>query len=214
MYKININENTLILMSPEELPPDSSKEFDLVTPYTGKSKMLLSYIDMLEKTSRIKTLAVHYPDVKYLKQVFESLFTVVRASGGLVENEKAEILMIFRRGHWDLPKGKIDLGERKKQAALREVQEETGISSIEMGKRIITTRHSFRLKNNRRALKKTFWYAMKANKQNLVPQTMEDITEAKWVNPRKFITRDLPIYNNIIDVLNASGHLPKGLASS
>ncbi|MCK7539615.1 MAG: NUDIX domain-containing protein [Marinilabiliales bacterium] len=65
-----------------------------------------------------------------------SLFNIVIAAGGFVRNEKDEILFIFRRGHWDLPKGKLNhkkgIIEKKKDAAVREVMEETGIEKIDI----------------------------------------------------------------------------------
>lgn len=207
MYKININENTLFLAGTEALAREDASNYDMVAAYTGKAKMLLSYIDMLEKTNRIKRLLIHFADAKKLKRDFESLFLIIKASGGVVEEETGDILMIFRRGHWDLPKGKIDPGEKKKAAAIREVMEETGVKDLEILNRIMTTRHSYRLKNKRRVLKKTFWYSMRTHRQKLVPETSEDILKAKWVNPEKFLSKDLPIYSNIIDVLQNSGHV-------
>ncbi len=50
---------------------------------------------------------------------FSKGMTSVEAAGGLVLNEKGEVLMIFRRGSWDLPKGKIDPNESVETAAIR-----------------------------------------------------------------------------------------------
>ena len=207
MYKININDSTLYLISSDDLINVNKKEHDMVVPYKGKTKILLSYIDMLEKTKSIKSVVIHFDDLKRLKTDFESLFVIIKASGGVVEEENGNILMIFRRGHWDLPKGKIEAGEKKKAAAIREVIEETGVSEVSIASKILTTRHTYRLKSKRRVIKKTYWYAMRARNQKLIPQIVEDIEKAKWVNPSKFITGDLPIYSNIIDVLKASGYL-------
>src|SRR5438046_1555734 len=62
-------------------------------------------------------------DFEKLKKVFFKQFVLVQTGGGLVINEKDEVLMIFRRGKWDLPKGKIDQGESIEQCAVREVKE-------------------------------------------------------------------------------------------
>jgi 8-oxo-dGTP pyrophosphatase MutT (NUDIX family) len=207
MYKININDNTIYLMDTQEFNKVDPSQFDLQVKYTGKTKILLSYVDMLEKTRRINKLLIYDDQLKPLKKDFESLFRKIRASGGVVEDESGKVLMIFRRGHWDLPKGKIDPGEGKKQAAIREVMEETGISQPVLTHKICTTRHCYRLKSGERVLKKTFWYAMKAKNQKLIPQKSEDIEKAKWVNPAKFIKEDSPIYSNILDVLLSSEHL-------
>lgn len=207
MYKININDSTLCLVSSEKAKKLKREDYSLISPYSGKTKMLLSYIDLMEKTNRLSKIALYAPDVKKLKQDFESLFRMVEASGGVVEDENGKVLMIFRRGHWDLPKGKIDMGEGKKEAAIREVEEETGVKGLSLGKKIITTRHTYKIRGTVRAIKKTYWYLMYAKNQKLVPQTEEDIEKAKWVNPRKVLSKELPIYSNILDVLAATQHI-------
>jgi len=204
MYKIYINENELILAESVTLKNKKSDIKNLLAPYSGKTKMLLSYIDMLEKTNRFDSITIHSKDFKQLKKDFNSLFKVVKAAGGLVRNEKNEILFIFRRGFWDLPKGKMDQGEKKRETAEREVQEETGVENIVVGEKLITTRHVYKLSSGARALKKSFWFNMKAPKQKLVPQTEEDITKAKWLTVTKVLNSDKPVFKNIKDVLDAS----------
>ncbi len=201
MYKIYINENTLILTDSQSVSKGKQAANQLVAPYTGKTKMLLSYIDMMEKTNRFDSVIIHHQNPKLLLKDFESLFTVVKASGGVVNDGKDNILFIFRRGFWDLPKGKIDSGEKKKAAAIREVEEETGISDISLLKKVHTTRHTYKLKNGKRAIKKTFWYAMTAPKQKLTPQIEEDITEVKWINLYKISALKEPIFKNINNVI-------------
>ena len=58
-------------------------------------------------------------------------------------NELGEILVIFRRGSWDIAKGKLDPGETLKEAAVREVMEETGISGIKRKELIDITYHTY-----------------------------------------------------------------------
>ena len=55
---------------------------------------------------------------------------IIKAGGGLVKNEKGEVLFMFRKGKWDLPKGKLDPGETMDACAVREVMEETGVSGL------------------------------------------------------------------------------------
>ncbi len=76
-------------------------------------------------------LIIH-PDPQYIFSKIKKHFTVIQAGGGLVLNEKNELLMIFRRGKWDLPKGKIDAGETIDMTALREVSEETGLTKLQL----------------------------------------------------------------------------------
>ncbi|QQS63451.1 MAG: NUDIX domain-containing protein [Chitinophagaceae bacterium] len=57
-------------------------------------------------------------------------FKIVEAAGGIVQNENKEILFIYRRNKWDLPKGKIEKKELPENAAAREIEEETGIKTF------------------------------------------------------------------------------------
>ena len=109
--------------------------------------------------------------------------TIIVAAGGLVWNEKNELLMIFRQGKWDLPKGKLDDGETIEECAVREVVEETGLKEVKLGGFIGITQHEYYDKYiHQEAIKESHWYAMKAtSNQDFIPQTDEDITEIKWV---------------------------------
>jgi len=78
-----------------------------------------------------------HPDLEKLKKAFWKHFKIVLAAGGWVVNEKDEILFIFRRGKWDLPKGKLDNGEKLEECAQREVREETGLQHIKLKDKII-----------------------------------------------------------------------------
>jgi 8-oxo-dGTP pyrophosphatase MutT (NUDIX family) len=108
--------------------------------------------------------------------------TTLIAAGGIVVNPKQEILWIFRRGFWDLPKGKLDPGETIPQCALREVQEETGINDIQLNELITTTYHDYFDKYlNTQVTKETHWYKMSIHDlQNGIPQTEEDIEKMEW----------------------------------
>lgn len=123
------------------------------------------------------------------------------AAGGIVSNEQDEILLQFRRGKWDLPKGKLDKGETIEQCAVREVEEETGLRSIELGELVGITFHKYTEKGID-IEKETFWYAMKVSgKQDLVPQIEEDILELKWVKERELRGYLLNTYDNIIEII-------------
>ena len=202
MYKIYINDSDIIICDTQEkdrLNADLAP--DLVVLYQGQQKMLLNYVDMLEKSPNRKTIIIHSSDRKQLKKDFKSLFVVIEASGGVIKNENGEILFIFRRGSWDLPKGKIDPGETKKQAAIREVIEETGIVGVEIDYKIGKTHHMYRIKG-KRAIKKSHWYLMNTYKQPLKPQIEEDIAVAKWMTKDAFLQQDRKVYRSILNVLN------------
>ena len=111
---------------------------------------------------------------------FVQNYTLIHAAGGLVSNENDEILMIFRLGCWDFPKGKVEEGEDWPTAAVREVEEETGLRNILLKEAFVNTYHTYILKDTP-ILKITHWYEMRAPQQPLMPQTEEDISQAVWV---------------------------------
>ena len=141
-------------------------------------------------------------DLNKLKKVFFKHFTIIIAAGGVVLNGKEDILIIFRRGKWDLPKGKIDEGESLEECAVREVEEETGITGIELKEKIITTYHTY-TQFGKHILKESHWFKMKCNsEQKLVPQTEEDITDIKWVKQQDLKKYTSNTYQTILEVLD------------
>jgi 8-oxo-dGTP pyrophosphatase MutT (NUDIX family) len=133
--------------------------------------------------------------------------TKIIAGGGLVQNEKGELLMIFRRGKWDLPKGKLDKGETIEACAVREVMEETGLTDVELGRLIEVSYHEyFDQYLQEDVLKETHWFGMNANSAlALVPQTEEDITEIRWVGADELEKCLLDSYANVVQVIRKSG---------
>ncbi len=125
------------------------------------------------------------------------------AAGGLVTNEKNELLMIYRRGFWDLPKGKLDRGETIEACAVREVQEETGLMAIHLGKFITITLHEyFDTYLKEAVIKESHWYHMLiVGDPLLIPQIEEDITEIKWVPFKELPEYFTKTYPTIIEVI-------------
>jgi 8-oxo-dGTP pyrophosphatase MutT (NUDIX family) len=116
-----------------------------------------------------------------LKKAFFKHFKLVQAAGGLVKNKDGEILLIFRRGKWDLPKGKLDKNETILDCAIREVKEETGLTKIKAGKAIDITYHTY-TEFGKHILKESHWYMMYVKGEEiLTPQVEECITEIRWV---------------------------------
>ncbi|MFC2115897.1 NUDIX hydrolase, partial [Bacteroidota bacterium] len=137
-------------------------------------------------------LYIFHDDRDALFRMFCQCFTNISAAGGLVRNEKEQVLVIFRRGKWDLPKGKAEDGETIEQTALREVEEESGLQGVEIRKFLTSTFHIYTGTKDF-ILKKTDWYAMHyPGKAKPRPLAKEDITEAKWINPSSLDE----IYNN------------------
>ncbi len=107
----------------------------------------------------------------------------VVAAGGYVMREggqEPEVLMIFRKGVWDLPKGKLDDGESIEECALREVREEVGIKKLTMVAPLGTTVHGYPRKNKYK-VKTTYWYQMETPERSFVPQAEEQIEKVGWM---------------------------------
>lgn len=117
---------------------------------------------------------------KRLDEIVQPLYKL-DAAGGMILNEKDELLMIFRRGFWDMPKGKTEQYESFENSALRECSEETGLKNLELKEFLAFTHHLYPYIDGF-ALKKTYWYKFFAPSIEVpIPQTIEDITEAVWL---------------------------------
>lgn len=145
-----------------------------------------------------------HKDLDVLKKAFWKKFMIVRAGGGLVQNEKGEYLFIFRRQKWDLPKGKLDPGETLEECAVREVGEETGLHSVRLTAPLVVTWHTYD-ENGRHILKETHWYRMTAAAgQTITPQLEEQITALKWADAKAAEACLLNTYPSIVDVVRAA----------
>ena len=201
-YKIYINESPLILTQTSDLADETAFERSLIHAiYRGKPKMLLNYIELLEKNKHHEGIIIQADNVQQLWKDFKSLYYYIKAGGGLVINPFGKVLLIFRRGAWDLPKGKQDPGESLAQTAVREVCEETGLIDLELIEKLGNGYHCY-LMSKQRTLKRTRWYLMQTNTPDqLVLQKEEGIQDAAWFDPREIPTLNMPMFNNIRDVL-------------
>ena len=145
-----------------------------------------------------------HPDLEELKKFFQKKFTLVKAAGGMVKNDEHKILMIFRRGKWDLPKGKLDEGEQLEECALREVEEETGLQNINLGFPLTITHHTYH-QGTKYMLKESHWFTMNVTgEQKLIPQTAEDILDIKWVEQKDIAVYLPKAYPLISDIMEAA----------
>jgi 8-oxo-dGTP pyrophosphatase MutT (NUDIX family) len=125
---------------------------------------------------------------KSVDQLFANFISnkiIIEAAGGMVINEDEKLLMIFRRGQWDMPKGKLDDGESIEECALREVEEETGLHSLHLGHKLQITYHTYSI-GSQVVIKPSHWYLMNfIGEEAPIPQTEEDITEIRWVDKKE-----------------------------
>ena len=131
---------------------------------------------------------------------FLAEFKYVEAAGGVVKNERGEVLMIYRRNRWDLPKGHIDAGEDALTAAKREVDEETGVSGLKFVSELCNTLHAYNVYGEWE-LKCTYWFAFDAQSAVTTAQTEEDIESAVWCNPKEVDSNLEESYPTIKEVI-------------
>jgi len=179
------------------------------------------YIDQLDAHT-IKTMIhemqqpkVHagifqHPDLDELKKAFFKKFTITQAAGGLVKNDENKILMIFRRGKWDLPKGKLDKNETLKDCAIREVQEETGLKKVKLESPLMITYHTYH-EGTKFILKESHWFSMTVTgEQKLTPQTEEDILDIRWIGSeevKSYLPKSFPLITDIISSAMQKGFI-------
>ncbi|MEO8733260.1 MAG: NUDIX domain-containing protein, partial [Flavobacteriales bacterium] len=122
-------------------------------------------------------------DVEQVWDWFRAGYRFVQAAGGAVTDVNGRLLAIHRLGRWDLPKGKVERGESIEAAAVREVQEECGISRIELTKFLCSSWHTYERKGLQH-LKRTDWFLMRADgNEALKPQIEEEIDTVEWIAP-------------------------------
>ena len=140
-------------------------------------------------------------NLKELKKAFFRSFTPIQAAGGIVENDKNELLFIFRLGKWDLPKGKVEKGEDIADTAVREVEEETGVTNLTLKNKVGETYHTYNA-FGKHFIKTTHWFYMTCpSEQELKPQTEEDIAAVKWVKVKDIKVPLENTYPSIKDIL-------------
>ncbi|MCX2741830.1 NUDIX hydrolase [Pontibacter anaerobius] len=137
----------------------------------------------VKKLKKLKSLTLVADKKKKIIEHLKDQFKIVRAAGGLVLKD-GKILMIYRLGVWDLPKGKLEKKEKVREGAMREVEEECNIQ-VEVVEKLPKTWHSYAFKG-KKILKKTSWYVMNCTDDSLMkPQAEEFIEEVRWMTPEE-----------------------------
>lgn len=196
MIRIYIGSNVVLIATPshDTAPYQPTKVIN--------SNDIITTLQAL-KTADNEVVLVESTDIAATLKHIQMHYEHVIAAGGVVKNNQDEILLIHRRGYWDLPKGKLDEGEAIANCAIREVEEETGVQNLTLGTLIDCTYHIYDTYGSD-AIKTTYWYAMETNDGNtLIPQAEEDITEAVWVPKHNLPAYYEHTYATIQDILKA-----------
>lgn len=189
MYKVFVNDVPIILSTEKKI----GKQYTAIPLKLAKFKKLIEKINNGELTY----VNLYHKNPENLEQFLRKKLPVVEAAGGMVFNDKKEILFIRRNSKWDLPKGKVEKGETYEEAALRETIEETGVKDLVIKRFITKTYHVFK-RNEKFKLKVTYWYEMYSNYDGpLIPEPSEGIKKVKWKNFEKTQKALQDSYENI-----------------
>lgn len=198
MYKVFFKDRIVFLTN--NIDRDLSDNFGAIFKYSN-SKELVDFIDNFIQREEIQNAFIYHHDLDELYAAFCNYFKLIEAAGGLVYNNENQILFIHRLGKWDLPKGKAEKGESIAETAIREVKEECGISNLTILEPLISTYHTYPLKN-KIVLKKTYWYKMEySGNEVLIPQLEEDIHQAVWLNNDELKKVYENTYPSILEIL-------------
>lgn len=197
MYKVFIDNWTLILREDfKNSQLDSTKSCFFSDSTTLKELATLALSNVNQDVELYFTGKID----KVLKKLFSS-YKWVEAAGGIVRKGD-KYLVIYRHGKWDLPKGKIDKGEEVEAAAVREIEEECGITSPEIIRPLMNTYHTYHIYGPE-TIKKTYWFELSySGNENLVPQENEGITRVEWVDKQALFEIKKDTFPSIAELLD------------
>ncbi len=203
MYKVFFKDRTLFLT--DQLEHDLTQNFDALHKYTSHHE-LREFVNTFENSTNLLTGYIYGRKKDVLLNALKKCFRFITAAGGLVINPNNEILVIHRLGVYDLPKGKSEEGETFRKTALREVEEECGISDLVIRHPLLSTFHTYEQKGIH-YLKETAWFFMDYfGFDNPTPQTEENILSATWVKEQDLEKVLANTYPSIIEVFNKAGY--------
>lgn len=203
MYKVFFNGSIIVLTS--KIKRSSKNNISDELDFGGYS-IINQIIHDIEGNKNSSEFYLHHHDLNQLWDYFRRRFVEIPASGGLVRNDSGSFLFIRRLGVWDLPKGKIEKNETPKNAAIREVEEECGISGLKIIKQLDSTFHIYRSPYlnfpDNLVLKETKWFLMSyAGCEIPVPEREEDIEEVRWFATTEFDQVLANTYSSLRDLL-------------
>jgi 8-oxo-dGTP pyrophosphatase MutT (NUDIX family) len=193
MYKVFFNQKPIFLTT--ELVLQTDRTPVMFIKFSSPENIVKAL-----KSKKTDCLYLYHQKEDKLWMHFLRHFPIIEAAGGLVRHQDGRFLFIYRNDKWDLPKGRIEKNEPIRIAAVREVEEETGVDGLEIVKPLIETFHVFN-RNGKYKLKKTFWFEMKTTSTvTLTPQLNEGIEQAIWVFEKEIPHKFENAYENIKQV--------------
>ena len=201
MYKVFLNDRLIRIDAPGKIILNKT---GVVFDSSCTSVEIERWFQGFHAAGSREAILIH-PDPDRFFRLFRSAFIEIKAAGGMV-TEADRLLFIFRRGKWDLPKGKMDDGEIPEETALREVGEETGLEGHRIVQSLPSTYHIYPSPRsetkNQWIFKETFWFEMScSDRKNLTPQQEEGITEVRWVERKKLDGVLANTYENLKQII-------------
>lgn len=195
VFRVYFRDKSVTFASPADNVGEQNLQLEAASDLTTAK-----IIKFLENNNRIAVIA---DNVQAAFERFASYFKHVTAAGGIVRNRDGQLLMIYRRGRWDLPKGHLEQGESIEQCAAREIAEETGVEGVHTVSHLCTTMHAYDLYGVWE-LKHTHWFLAESDTAaDTVPQREEDIDEARWLTPAEASEKLKDSYPTIREVFSA-----------
>jgi len=199
MYKVHF-ENRFIMISPE---PDRIQKYGLFHKFYATSE-LYKLISEFQADSSMQSVNVYGTNIRHIWKIFRIYFTEVGAAGGLVRHSEGKYLFIEKKGKLDLPKGHIEPGEEPESCALREVNEECGITGHSIVKALPPSYHTYSWEGIS-YLKKTSWFLMEYDGVMVTePQIREGITKVEWLSPDELNKIKGKAWLSLMDLINTS----------
>ena len=199
MYKVHF-ENRFIVVSSE---PDRLQKYGLFHKFNATDELYKIIADFQADKS-MQAINIYGTDIEHLWKIFRIYFTEVGAAGGLVKHKSGRYLFIEKKGKLDLPKGHIEPGEEANVCAIREVNEECGITGHTIIKPLTPSYHTYSWEGIS-YLKKTHWFLMKYNGDMITePQYEEGITKVVWLFPDELNSIKKNAWLSLMDLINFS----------
>jgi len=204
MYKVFFNDSTIQIGS--EIKKSSNNNIARLVDSVSYD-FVNQLVSEIESDSKGSDFLILHLEFNQLWDQFRSHFVEIPAAGGLVQNDEGSFLFIKRLGVWDLPKGKTEKNETSESAAIREVEEECGLTNLQIVSQLDSTFHIYRSpylpfpKNL--VLKETKWFLMKYSGNEIpVPQIEENIEEVRWFAVSELDEVKANTYSSLHDFLD------------